>query len=1479
MTQPESLLERARRRKEEAEAEAITASPVVESSVPDPVFPELNTTSSTPEVKPMSADDLFPELKTKEDIEAEDGPGFLKSTANLAGSLVEGAARKAISIGNLSSATVPEPLEEIVDIADEGQNFGTKVASGVGGALTQAGVVAGSAASGALVGSVVPGIGTAIGGAVGGVAGAGTVLVQGIRESLFGVEQETRQEVFNETGKAATEEQLKEARTKALPGVVTGQTLDTLFAVATGGAGSLVTATGKELAKTTAKEVVKGNIKGAAKTVTKAGFEPIRRKAAADFVNAQRKAQFEAVQSAVGRVGRIGKVLENSAKAAVLEGTGEVVEGASTRAAAKSVAKGTSVISEFGSEVASKEALEDFALGAAVQGSIRGGATVREAKLAGRSDFEAGLEVLGEKTDTKNTALVLSEQFAKLENPDNPAQSVVIPDSIASGADLEAIFKNESGFQLNDNKDGTTTVSVTEQASVGSNIEGDSLFQQTHDKSGMLPLAGNKVNGEAQVAEGPLTFEDENGNSQTITRKDVLQERVTLKLLESKGIETQIKLEGPEGTNLKTKEAKTEFGSEGFDALAIKTKAPDSAISTFAKKFDPNRGLPETARRAQVEADQLKSSIQAETAFNAAAMTQAIKGVVDQRTSKGKRSDKAKKDISVQLGKDLQVYLNGMQDINTLPESMRAPAIAMRGSLHRTMLRHADSGAVKGSLAQDIRDNAGVWLHPSFMKDSDPTYADRVANDPEFKPVYNRAKALVKRQLENKYTKLNGDLEGDNAGKSQADFVADNVDKTLMQLMTRGSADLIGTIQSVPEAGRSQLSVFSEIKEHHPAIRALWGEKTNGLENYATTMLKIAHDISQHKYHTDLKYHGLREGYLSNRPNAEKGLVRPVGKLAEDVKSATVHPLDGMFTTKDLAEALKPIPAETHSVVGKLWMTANGFTKYSKTVLNPVTHTRNFFSNPLFLLSNGNFKGILNKDAMNQALKTNLSGVLTEGQLDTLKNKKGADTDSWRQLHLRFVELGLIGESVSAGELHDVMRRGFTGDLTLNQFADQSANKGVARKIAKGIKLDGVINLYQAEDSFWKVVAWNQERQKLVADMEGTLTPDEADVEAARIVSNTMPNFSMLSDGVKEISRKTPFAPFLSFPAEVIRTQINTARQINLELNDPRRRKTGLARLRGMAIAHAAPFAAAAAAKLMLGIDDDEEEAIRMTGAPWDRTGTLLFFGRDKDGMPQYVNLSYTDPFSMFKKSINAASIASKDDRGLMIAALGEFLEPLTSETMLAEKLLEISSNKKKRTGGKVFNDQDDDRVKVAKSIMHAWEAAEPGFISMAQRWYKKAPDATKKDVLVEAAALMTGMRLTKLDAKKSLPFYGRSFKKEKSSISSMFSTPAKFDKDITNDRLATKFNNMMNRRDQSYKILHSRIEAFLTLGMTKEQVGAELRASGAVAKRDLKVVMGFGIPRYRISSQMKKSLKSHTGRFEFVKDLVKKREGGIVGK
>ena len=149
------------------------------------------------------------------------------------------------------------------------------------------------------------------------------------------------------------------------------------------------------------------------------------------------------------------------------------------------------------------------------------------------------------------------------------------------------------------------------------------------------------------------------------------------------------------------------------------------------------------------------------------------------------------------------------------------------------------------------------------------------------------------------------------------------------------------------------------------------------------------------------------------------------------------------------------------------------------------------------------------------------------------------------------------------------------------------------------------------------------------------LTREEAEPLAAERIRNTYPTYSMVGKGGQWLRRFPLAGTFVSFPAEIIRTSFNMLRYLKQDMQDPDMSGVVPKRIAGLAMASGGAFALQEFLKASLDIDDDEEEAIKLLAPPWSKNSNLAYVSRE-DGNVQYIDLSSLDPYSYWKRPINA---------------------------------------------------------------------------------------------------------------------------------------------------------------------------------------------------------------------------------------------------
>lgn len=740
--------------------------------------------------------------------------------------------------------------------------------------------------------------------------------------------------------------------------------------------------------------------------------------------------------------------------------------------------------------------------------------------------------------------------------------------------------------------------------------------------------------------------------------------------------------------------------------------------------------------------------------------------------------------------------LKGQLPREELPEQVRPVVDRMRSEIDALSRHGIDEGLFEGELAAKVDDNLGVYATRSYRAFDDPQWAEKVA--PE---VRNRAKGLFRSEL--------------------PDAPEEEIEGLIDELLYRKDDGPIAFLAS-GKLGSKPRSLFMRRKDIHPDIRALLGEYRDPRVNYARSVTKMAQGIANHRLLKQVKAEGMGR-FLFEKPIAREGESFRKQIAAEGSK--VMEPLDGLYTTPEIERAFRESldPQQSGDWL-RMYMKANSAAKYGKTILSPMTHVRNTVGNTGFAVANGHWRAA----KMGNAWRA------------TLADMGASNSEKWRNRFRKLQELGVVHESVRAGELGDAIRDASKTNVGI--YADNYAERGVR----KGLR--GAQELYQAEDNVWKVFAFENELARYRKALPD-LPVEEVERRAAEIVRNTYPTYSLVPGAVRTVRRFPFMGTFVSFPAEVGRTAYNTINLVSRELADPKLRGIGVQRLAGLLAAVSAVPAITTASRQLAGVTLGEDRDMRRFLPSWSKNSSLAYLNKDPEsGKVSYTDLSYTDPYSYLRKPL-IAFLNGEDWQQATLEAVGEASAPFFSEEMLASKLADVARNTKKESGGQVWNPQAPFLEKLQGAIGHIWDAFEPGAISQGRRIRmgltgEQTPYGRSYDPAQEIGAVVSGVRLSEMDVPQSLSFRARDFSRELQDANRQLSSVAARRGTVSDDELVTAYRQAERSRRDLFERMYRDAQAAIRLGMQEDQVYRVLDSAG-LSRRDAgSILAGYYEPR-----------------------------------
>lgn len=724
-------------------------------------------------------------------------------------------------------------------------------------------------------------------------------------------------------------------------------------------------------------------------------------------------------------------------------------------------------------------------------------------------------------------------------------------------------------------------------------------------------------------------------------------------------------------------------------------------------------------------------------------------------------SGKALEDII----KNVDLYLRGEAfDINGDP-LITDPKILdavqnMRSHLDILSEKLIDSGLIKAEESVlNIIDNLGSYLNRSFQVFDDKDWVKNNVTDSMILKAKLRLISDIRdlnnnsQYIEMLRSKIDNSLEV-SAGSEYINRLEKVVNNEIDRLLS-GKDD--GPLFSFNKEGAVDTSVLMEKNKEIPKeILELLGEYVDPLLNYTRSAYKIVSILTEKEYLRNLVASGdgvwLFKEDDANRP-AEFNT-----KIIKDGDRGRSE-LSGYFTTKEIAaelngnviiNSLKESVPYAFSIAQSVYagyLKAVGSVKYSKTILSIGTHAKNVIGNAYFMAQNG----YLSPKAYNEAFSI-------------IKESFSSKTTSMSELYSDIVKSGLLDQG-QMRELRSIFSDSDSFESAIAKLQKKRNNsmdrgiKKLANKGKTGLQKGASFaqKLYQSEDDFFKVVAFQIERERYAEALHKKEFKDlnqeqkeEVLGKITEIVKNILPNYSRLGDLAK-LTRLLPVAAtFISFELESYRTAWNTVALAMKEIKDPKTRSIGVKRLSALSVTNASKYAGisvfgSAVVAGLKGRDDDEENWLeskykyaRDYVYPWSKNSQIVVL-EVSDGKMAYLDLSASDPQGSMYELINSAMLSDSPSEALINSA-EQLMSPYLSSDILLSSLTEISKE--------AFNPDISFENKIGIAVDNLYKAFKPGSIASASKIMESETPG------IEAFGQFTGYKPHVIDVDKSFSIY-----------------------------------------------------------------------------------------------------------------------------
>ena len=756
-----------------------------------------------------------------------------------------------------------------------------------------------------------------------------------------------------------------------------------------------------------------------------------------------------------------------------------------------------------------------------------------------------------------------------------------------------------------------------------------------------------------------------------------------------------------------------------------------------------------------------------------------------------------------------------IKKLNQFPEEARQAILNARDlqdNLSRLLL---DSPYISATDKKIISDQLGIYARTSYKKFEDPNYTPS-------RKVTDAAKAFIRQDLINK-----------NANKKNPLTEAEINDEVEVRMedLAGGKGKYAKIVQRQNKYKGVNRNLLDKKLQLPQEIKDYYGEVTNPLERLSISLNKISRFVNDLDFYDELNKNG-KDIYFHNEPKAGFNVRIPTtetalkGKAKEQFKgkqaqadASLIEPfgaLSGKYTSPELAKYFTEKQKYNQwfdgegGVFNRAYQAmayAKGFTQRAKTIWNHGTHFQNVIGQAMGTLGQGAFPTIKSFTDTTRLIAKDLTNKTNKEQQEYLEKLAGYN----------ILNKGPIAREINA-LMKDVRDNGIKHPLAFitERVRRNKLLKSASEKVKKSI--DGITDLYIAEDDFFKIVLYETELKNLRKFNDALpdnyngfykFTSEEAlEREAARRVVGGLPNYDIVPENLKLWRANPFFSQFFSFLSESTRigftTGIQAARELKLgkDLIEEGLDEAGLIMLkRGRnrmaayttlgtggevvkyGLKYGVPGGGAvvgyqAINRYISGIDEQQEKDIKSFVAPYARNDNLVITIND-EGTPIIFNTSRYDFYdypnkmvSFIPKLIEEGYDVEGNVNQLFFDYAQEMLTPFFGTTMTTSTLTDyIVRGGRNSEGRPMRNPYDKSQVydtvagpldpsNLTIFVMNLAENFEPGTGANIRRYIQNyGKDETKFDQEIhkgkEALKFLTGIGSTVLNKEYMTNVYG----------------------------------------------------------------------------------------------------------------------------